>query len=84
MSLWLMDGDGSSPERLIAGGVESLTWFPSSEELAFSRRPDAGPLGVHAVSLSDGGARFLVSGEYLVWSPDGSRIAYFGIDWLRR
>lgn len=86
--LWVMNMDGSGQRRLTGGGQDlKPSWSPDGSMIAFQRTTDAGeteqrPLSTAAIWVmsADGSAQRQVtagaSDGDLVWSPDGSRIAF--------
>ena len=70
--IWIMNGDGSDPQRLTAG--LSPAWSPDGSLIAFSAH-----VGLAVIRPDGTGRRVLPDaegGEYPSWSPDGSRIAF--------
>lgn len=80
--LWVVPADGSAPAmQLTRGGFDSLpTWSPDGGWIAFRRGGEDLPGQLHVLPVDGGEARPVTSHplgvEEIVWSPDGSAIAY--------
>jgi len=76
--LFIMDADGKNQDRLIQGSSDYASFSPDGSEIVFSMSEYDGDL--FKLSLKDMSIirlTFDQFGQYPVYSPDGSRIAFF-------
>jgi len=84
--IWMISGSCDSFVKLTeSGGNWYPTFRPDGKRLAFST-PDsdaAGPRGVRTLDLETGTEKFVFPyGMDPSWSPDGSRLVFFGWLWV--
>jgi dipeptidyl aminopeptidase/acylaminoacyl peptidase len=87
-SIWLVPTDGSAAARRFTFGAHTDTrprWSPDGRTLAFlSDRAKDNVLQVYTIALDGGEARRLSDAKGgvsdLLWSPDGSQIAYLAAE----
>jgi Tol biopolymer transport system component len=74
-SLMVTNPDGSGRRELIGGLEDPVTvaWSPDGSRIAID--PFPGPK-ITVVSVADGRATTLAAGQFPIWTPDGSAIAY--------
>ncbi len=78
-AIYIMDGDGENPHKLAIGSCP--TWLPDGERISFLYESDLWETdlnGSHRKNLTEGRIN-LRSRISTSWSPDGSRVAYWGI-----
>jgi Tol biopolymer transport system component len=76
--LWIMNADGSKPQR-VARDIESgFSWSPDERLFAYSRIRRGHGHDIYVVN-ADGSGRRLLTWKGLAphWSPDGRRIVFF-------
>lgn len=86
--IWMVNADGSNPQRLLPDGASLPRWSPGGNRIAFLMQTVLGeqdsyvevsPVSLWAVDADGSNPRRLVeAGVYnFAWSPDGTQIAYF-------
>jgi|GEM_PF-5783199 len=83
--IWMMNGDGSNPVRVIDAGTNDVqpAWSPDGRKIAFKSDRDVPPgRGLYVVN-ADGTGLTLLTGAGInnsdadpTWSPDGTKIAF--------
>lgn len=75
-SLFVMRPDGSGARRITEASGRPA-WSPAGDRLAFHRSSQSGPSGqIYSVREDGTDERFLHTGMYVDWSPDGRTIAF--------
>lgn len=70
--IYVMNGDGSHPQRLTDDGGYFPKWSPDGERIAYNHGED-----IYLMNADGSGKRKVVSGAYeSFWSPDGKELGY--------
>ena len=79
--IWVMNADGSNPQRLTSNSVEerSPDWSPDGKKILYMCKPVAGKPFEICVMNADGSGREVLTSNNVpdlgpTWSPDGKRI----------
>jgi Tol biopolymer transport system component len=93
--IWFLSGPNGGAQRLTTLGLSHhrhASWSPDRTKIAYARGPDDGtpfdgPWDIYVQDLSDPGSAPLnitstpnQNEDRPTWSPDGTRIAYAGVD----